>query len=94
MTGSSGLDVLEIGDRCVFVVTRSGYFIWTFSFGFSGRGYWQELIESIVWAHEQTPIANQVTGLAIRIVTGVSDALPLIGPGLVTLHASALSTNS
>jgi photosystem I P700 chlorophyll a apoprotein A2 len=24
----------------------------------SWRGYWQELIESIVWAHEQTPIAG------------------------------------
>jgi photosystem I P700 chlorophyll a apoprotein A1 len=28
------------------------HFIWAFSlmFLFSGRGYWQELIESIVWA--------------------------------------------
>ncbi len=25
----------------------------------SWRGYWQELIESIVWAHEQTPIASR-----------------------------------
>uniref|UniRef100_A0A251VES0 Putative photosystem I PsaA/PsaB n=1 Tax=Helianthus annuus TaxID=4232 RepID=A0A251VES0_HELAN len=29
-------------------------FVWAFSlmFLFSGRGYWQELIESIVWAHK------------------------------------------
>ena len=33
------------------------HFVWAFSlmFLFSGRGYWQELIESvIVWVHEQT----------------------------------------
>ena len=31
----------------------AGHFVWSFSlmFLFSGRGYWQELIESIVWAH-------------------------------------------
>ena len=26
----------------------------------SWRGYWQELIETIVWAHERTPLANLV----------------------------------
>lgn len=33
----------------------AGHFVWSFSlmFLFSGRGYWQELIESIVWAHGQ-----------------------------------------
>ena len=32
-----------------------------FLFGhLSWRGYWQELIESIVWAHEHTRIANLV----------------------------------
>ena len=29
-------------------------------FLFSGRGYWQELIETLVWAHQRTPIANLV----------------------------------
>jgi photosystem I P700 chlorophyll a apoprotein A2 len=24
------------------------------------RGYWQELIESLAWAHERTPIADLV----------------------------------
>ena len=30
------------------------HFVWAFSlmFLFSGRGYWQELIESIIWAHK------------------------------------------
>jgi photosystem I P700 chlorophyll a apoprotein A2 len=26
----------------------------------SWRGYWQELIESLAWAHERTPIADLV----------------------------------
>jgi photosystem I P700 chlorophyll a apoprotein A2 len=39
-----------------------GHLIWATGFMFliSWRGYWQELIESIVWAHEQTPIASRV----------------------------------
>ncbi len=37
-----------------------GHLIWATSFMFliSWRGYWQELIETIVWAHERTPLAN------------------------------------
>ncbi len=31
-----------------------------FMFLISWRGYWQELIETIVWAHERTPLANMV----------------------------------
>ncbi|KAG4214786.1 hypothetical protein ERO13_A01G139613v2, partial [Gossypium hirsutum] len=36
------------------------HFVWSFSlmFLFSGRGYWQELIESIVWAHNKLKVAN------------------------------------
>ena len=26
----------------------------------SWRGYWQELIETLAWAHERTPLANLV----------------------------------
>jgi len=39
-----------------------GHLIWATGFMFliSWRGYWQELIETIVWAHERTPIANLV----------------------------------
>jgi len=35
------------------------HFVWAFSlmFLFSGRGYWQELIESIVWAHNKLKVA-------------------------------------
>jgi photosystem I P700 chlorophyll a apoprotein A1 len=36
------------------------HFVWAFSlmFLYSGRGYWQELIESIVWAHHKLKIIN------------------------------------
>ncbi|TYH31249.1 hypothetical protein ES288_A01G158700v1, partial [Gossypium darwinii] len=36
------------------------HFVWAFSlmFLFSGRGYWQELIESIVWAHNKLKVAK------------------------------------
>jgi hypothetical protein len=38
------------------------HFIWAFSlmFLFSGRGYWQELIESIVWAHNKLKVAPAI----------------------------------
>ena len=37
------------------LIFLGAHFIWAFSlmFLFSGRGYWQELIESIVWAHNK-----------------------------------------
>jgi photosystem I P700 chlorophyll a apoprotein A2 len=39
-----------------------GHLVWATGFMFliSWRGYWQELIETIVWAHERTPLANLV----------------------------------
>ena len=39
-----------------------GHLIWATGFMFliSWRGYWQELIETIVWAHQRTPLANLV----------------------------------
>ncbi|MGB3559625.1 MAG: photosystem I core protein PsaB, partial [Geitlerinemataceae cyanobacterium] len=38
------------------------HFVWALSFMFliSWRGYWQELIETLVWAHERTPLANLI----------------------------------
>jgi photosystem I P700 chlorophyll a apoprotein A2 len=37
-----------------------GHLVWATGFMFliSWRGYWQELIETLVWAHERTPLAN------------------------------------
>ncbi len=39
-----------------------GHLVWDTGFMFliSWRGYWQELIETLVWAHERTPLANQL----------------------------------
>jgi len=39
-----------------------GHLVWATGFMFliSWRGYWQELIETLVWAHQRTPIANLV----------------------------------
>ena len=48
------------------------HFIWAFSlmFLFSGRGYWQELIESIVWAHNKLRVAPAIQPRALSITQG------------------------
>ncbi|KAG9438783.1 hypothetical protein H6P81_021263 [Aristolochia fimbriata] len=48
------------------------HFVWAFSlmFLFSGRGYWQELIESIVWAHNKLKVAPAIQPRALSIVQG------------------------
>ena len=53
----------------IFICT---HFIWAFSlmFLFSGRGYWQELIESILWAHHKLKIINFVQPRALSISQG------------------------
>jgi photosystem I P700 chlorophyll a apoprotein A2 len=40
-----------------------GHLVWATGFMFliSWRGYWQELIETLVWAHERTPIAKLIS---------------------------------
>ncbi|TYG53039.1 hypothetical protein ES288_D09G076800v1 [Gossypium darwinii] len=45
------------------------HFVWTFSliFLFSRRGYWQELIESIVWAHNKLNISHSTQPRALSI---------------------------
>ena len=37
-----------------------GHLVWATGFMFliSWRGYWQELIETVVWAHERTPLGE------------------------------------
>ena len=46
--------------------------VWAFSlmFLFSGRGYWQELIESIVWAHNKLKVAPATQPRALSIIQG------------------------
>jgi len=48
------------------------HFVWAFSlmFLFSGRGYWQELIESIVWAHNKLNFAPAIQPRALSIIQG------------------------
>ena len=39
-------------------------------FLFNGRGYWQELIESIVWAHKKLKVTLAIQHRALSIVQG------------------------
>jgi photosystem I P700 chlorophyll a apoprotein A1 len=70
------------------------HFVWAFSlmFLFSGRGYWQELIESIVWAHSKLKVAPAIQPRALSITQGraVGVAHYLLG-GIVTTWAFFLA---
>ncbi len=48
------------------------HFLWSFSlmFLFSGRGYWQELIESLLWAHLKLHIVPHLHPRALSITSG------------------------
>ena len=61
-------------------------------FLFSGRGYWQELIESIVWAHRTLKCVPSVQPRALSITQGraVGVAHYLFG-GIVTTWAFFLA---
>jgi len=54
------------------LIFLGAHFIWAFSlmFLFSGRGYWQELIESIVWAHNKLKVAPAIQPRALSITQG------------------------
>nr|YP_009393750.1 photosystem I P700 apoprotein A1 [Caloglossa beccarii]ARW62312.1 photosystem I P700 apoprotein A1 [Caloglossa beccarii] len=54
------------------LIFLGAHFIWAFSlmFLFSGRGYWQELIESIVWAHNKLKVAPSIQSRALSITQG------------------------
>ncbi|MEO0849135.1 MAG: photosystem I core protein PsaA, partial [Cyanobacteria bacterium J06648_1] len=66
----------------------AGHFVFAFSlmFLFSGRGYWQELIESIVWAHNKLKITVAIQPRALSITQGraVGVAHYLLGSIVVT----------
>jgi photosystem I P700 chlorophyll a apoprotein A1 len=80
------------------IMFLAGHFVFAFSlmFLFSGRGYWQELIESIVWAHNKLKVAPAIQPRALSIIQGraVGVAHYLLG-GIVTtwafFHARTLS---
>ena len=54
------------------LIFLGAHFVWAFSlmFLFSGRGYWQELIESIVWAHNKLKVAPAIAPRALSITQG------------------------
>ncbi len=70
------------------------HFVWAFSlmFLFSGRGYWQELIESIVWAHSKLKLAPAIQPRALSITQGRAVGLAhyLLG-GIATTWAFFLA---
>ena len=67
------------------------HFVWAFSlmFLFSGRGYWQELIESIVWAHNKLKVAPAIQPRALSIIQGRAVRCPL-PPGRNCDHVGLL----
>jgi photosystem I P700 chlorophyll a apoprotein A1 len=54
------------------LIFLGAHFVWAFSliFLFSGRGYWQELIESIIWAHNKLKVAPAIQPRALSITQG------------------------
>jgi photosystem I P700 chlorophyll a apoprotein A1 len=54
------------------LIFLGAHFVWAFSlmFLFSGRGYWQELIESILWAHSKLKVAPKIQPRALSITQG------------------------
>jgi photosystem I P700 chlorophyll a apoprotein A1 len=54
------------------LIFLGAHFVWAFSlmFLFSGRGYWQELIESIVWAHNKLKVIPIIQPRALSITQG------------------------
>ncbi|CAN1209400.1 photosystem I core protein PsaA [Tumidithrix helvetica PCC 7403] len=76
------------------LIFLGAHFIWAFSlmFLFSGRGYWQELIESIVWAHNKLNVAPAIQPRALSIIQGRAVGLAhyLLG-GIATTWAFFLA---
>jgi photosystem I P700 chlorophyll a apoprotein A2 len=73
-----------------------GHLVWATGFMFliSWRGYWQELIETIVWAHERTPLANLIRWkdkpVALSIVQARVVGLAHFTVGYVLTYAAFL----
>jgi photosystem I P700 chlorophyll a apoprotein A1 len=54
------------------LIFLGAHWLWAFSlmFLFSGRGYWQELIESILWSHNKLKFAPAIQPRALSITQG------------------------
>ena len=72
------------------LVFLGAHFVWAFSlmFLFSGRGYWQEFIESVCWAHSSVRLSSSTSPRALSITQGRAVGLShyLFG-GIVTTWA-------
>ncbi len=72
------------------------HLVWATGFMFliSWRGYWQELIETLVWAHERTPLANLVRWkdkpVALSIVQARVVGLAHFTVGFILTYAAFL----
>jgi photosystem I P700 chlorophyll a apoprotein A2 len=70
------------------------HLVWATGFMFliSWRGYWQELIETLVWAHERTPLANLIQWrdkpVALSIVQARLVGLVHFGVGYIFTYAA------
>jgi len=88
-----------------FGINSLSVWAWTFLFGhliyatgfiflISWRGYWQELIETLVWAHERTPLANLIRWrdkpVALSIVQARLVGLVHFSVGYVFTYAAFL----
>jgi len=73
-----------------------GHLVWATGFMFliSWRGYWQELIETLVWAHERTPLANLIRWkdkpVALSIVQARVVGLAHFTVGYIVTYAAFL----
>ena len=73
-----------------------GHLVWATGFMFliSWRGYWQELIETLVWAHQRTPLANLIRWkdkpVALSIVQARLVGLTHFAAGYVLTYAAFL----
>ena len=73
-----------------------GHLVWATGFMFliSWRGYWQELIETLVWAHERTPITSVVNWkdkpVALSIVQARLVGLAHFSVGYIFTYAAFL----
>ena len=73
-----------------------GHLVWATGFMFliSWRGYWQELIETLVWAHERTPLTNVIQWkdkpVALSIVQARLVGLAHFSVGYIFTYAAFL----
>ncbi|GJS34303.1 ribonuclease H-like domain-containing protein [Tanacetum coccineum] len=75
-----------------------GHLVWATGFMFliSWRGYWQELIETLAWAHERTPLANLIRWrekpVALSIVQARLLGLAHFSVGYILTYAVCLAS--